>query len=501
MSAAEWSGPSSAEALEQPESVDPLPAEAASGFASVVENDTPTWRIVLHLAWPALAQQVLVLVVGLSDRFLAGHFQPADPSKHAAYQAAQTTAHYLSWFISSYTVLVSVGSTAMVARFVGAGDQKGAVRATNQSILLALVLGVAGTILGLTCIEGIVWLLQLRGDAASFAVSYLRPLIVLLVFQVLESACIACLIGAADMRTGLYVRGGVALCNLPLAWGFYHGIGPIPGMGFAGIALGTAASNMLGGLAVLMVLLHGRAGLRLRLAHLRPDWDMLRRLLRIGIPAGIDSIFIALGHLWFLSVVNRVGEVAAGAHGIALGWEAMGFLSGAAFGTAAMTLVGQNLGAGRPDRARHSGLVSFAIGGSVMSLMGVIFYSFAPQMFALFCPHPEQEPIIRAGVPVLRLVAFAMPAAASVIILSFALRGAGDTRVPMIFTFIGFLGVRLPLAYWFSLPEVDLFGLAVVPGWNLGLLGAWLAMFADLMVRGCFFQVRFWRGRWQTLKV
>lgn len=501
MSAAEWSGPSIAEATDQPEPVNPLPAEAASGFASVVANDTPTWRLVLHLAWPALAQQALVLVVGLSDRFLAGHFQPADPSKHAAYQAAQTTAHYLSWFISSYTVLVAVGSTALVARFVGGADRKGALQATNQSILLALVLGLAGTIFGLLSVEGIVWLLQLRGDAAHFAVEYLRPLLALLVFQVLESACIACLIGAADMRTGLYVRGGVAVCNLPLAWGFYHGIGPIPGLGFPGIALGTAASNMLGGLAVLTVLIHGRAGLQLRLALLRPDWDMLRRLLRIGVPAGIDSIFIALGHLWFLSIVNRVGEFAAGAHGIALGWEAMGFLSGAAFGTAAMTLVGQNLGAGRPDRARHSGLVSFALGCTVMSAMGVIFYSFAPQMFALFCPHPEQEPIVRAGVPVLRLVAFAMPAAASVIILSFALRGAGDTRVPMMFTFIGFLGVRLPLAYWFTLPEVDVFGLTVIRGWDMGLFGAWLAMFADLFVRGCFFQVRFLRGGWQSVKV
>jgi putative MATE family efflux protein len=480
--------------------------------SNTLREDRPLWRAVLLLALPVLAQQFLVLVVSLSDRFLAGRFAGMpEPTANAAevertpqqvaYQSAQTTANYLAWFISSYTVLVSVGSTALVARFVGGGERGLAIHATNQSLLLALAAGVLGTIAGLAGLRLLITLLGLHGDAAHFAVEYLTPLVALLVFQVIESAGIACLVGAGDTVTGLLVMTGVAVVNLPLAWGLCLGFPPLlPKMGFPGIAMGTAISHVLGATVVLTTLARGRAGLQLRLPQLWPNADLLARLLRIGIPAGMDSLSIVAGQLWFLSIVNKLGDVAGGAHGIALGWEGLGYLSGAAFGTAGMTLVGQNLGAGKPERAARSGWVAFALGGTVMSVMGIVFFIFAPQMFALFCPHPSQEPIIEAGVPVLRLVAFAMPALASTIIFTYALRGAGDTRVPVLFTWVGFLGVRIPLAYWLTYPELH-FGGWSVPGGDLHLMGAWLAMFADLFVRGAFFLARFAGGRWQLVRV
>jgi putative MATE family efflux protein len=461
----------------------------------------PTWRAVMRLAWPVLVQQFLILAVALSDQFLAGHFQPKHPSKHVAYQSAQTTAIYLSWLINSYTILVSVGSTALVARFIGAGDHGLAVRVTHQSIFLALVLGIVGTAVGLAGLHSLIGWLELHGDAADFAVAYLRPLFLLLVFPVVEAAGIACLVGAGDTRTGLCVLGGVAVVNVPLAWGLYHGLGPLPALGFAGIALGTALSHVLGAVVVLGVLLGGRAGLFLRWRLLRPDSDLMQRLLRIGVPAGIDSLSGVLCQLWFLSIVNRLGEAASGAHGIALRLEALAYLSGGAFGTAAMTLVGQNLGAHRNAGAAHSGWVAFRLGCLVMCVMGAVFFTFAPQMFAVFCPFPNQHPVVEAGVPVLRLVAFAMPGLACTIIFTAALRGAGDTRVPLLFTWIGFLGIRIPLAYWLALDSIDLGWLGTWPGYNLGLFGAWLAMFADILMRGCFFLIRFAGGRWQRIRV
>src|SRR5262249_10259335 len=155
--------------------------------------------------------------------------------------------------------------TALVARFVGAHDRTAAVRATNQSIILAIAFGLIGTVLGLAGIESFVRMLNLAGDAVEFCVSYMRPILSLITFQVIEQAGIACLIGAGDTRTGLYIRGGVALVNLPLAWVLYHTVG------FQGIALGTAISHTLGAVAVLIVLSRGRAGLRLHLSQMWPD--------------------------------------------------------------------------------------------------------------------------------------------------------------------------------------------------------------------------------------
>jgi putative MATE family efflux protein len=419
-------------------------------------------------------------------------------ARHVAYQAAQTTANYLAWFITSYTVLVSVGSTALVARFVGAGDRARAVRVTNQAVLLAVALGLLGTAAGLAGLDPLIAAMQLRGAAAPLAAAYLRPLIVLLVFQIVESAGIACLVGAGDTRTGFWVLGGVAVVNVPLAWLFFRGLGPWPGLGFVGIALGTAVSHTLGCFVVLTLLVRGRAGLRLHLRLLWPDANLLWRLLRISVPAGVDSLSVVAGQLWFLSIVNRLGDEAGSAHGIALGWEALGYLSGGAFGTAAMTLVGQNLGAGRPAQAAHSGWVAFGLGCGVMCTMGAIFFVLAEPMFLLFCAHPEQQGVVRVGVPVLRLVAFAMPALACCIVFTYSLRGAGDTRVPVLFTWTGFLVVRIPLAYLLTQDRLDLGPLGTWPGAGLGLYGAWLAMVADLVVRGGFFLYRFASGRWQA---
>lgn len=509
-----------------------------------VRPSRPLWRKVLLLALPVLAQQLLLLTVGQSDRFLAGHFDPlsteekaehlshrlmalsfmgsASPggglanvlaaeapweaarrlsARQVAFQAAQTTANYLAWMISSYTVLVSVGTTALVARFVGAGDRRLAIHATNQSILLGISLGLLGGGIGLLGIDYLVTLLQLKGDAAIYAAQYLTPILLFLVFQITESAGIAALVGAGDTWTGMFVTAGVAIVNLPLAWGLCLGLGPLPKLGFIGIALGTSLCHLIGCAVVLTVLRRGRAGLRLHFRLMWPDVPLLHRLLRVSVPAGLDSLSIVAGQLWFLSIVNRLGDVASGAHGIALGWESLGFLSGGAFGTAAMALVGQNLGARQPDEAARSAWVAFGMGCATMSVMGAIFFVLAPQMFALYCPQPAQRPIIDVGVPVLRLVAFAMPSLACTIVFTAALRGAGDTRVPVLFTWIGFLGVRIPLAYAFTLSELNLGPFGTWPGLDLGLFGAWLAMFADLMVRGAFFLYRFASGRWKTIRV
>jgi putative MATE family efflux protein len=474
--------------------------EPAPTTAVLVHSRAHPWRLVTWLAWPVLVQQLLIWIVNRSDGFLAGYFQPG-AGEHVAYQSAQTNAMYLSWAISSFTVLVGAGGTALVARFIGAGDRKAAIAATNQCLLIALCFGLLTSIAGLLGSDGIVWLLQLRGAAAEYAASYLRPLFLLLVFQVIETAGIACLVGAGDTRTGPWVLGGVAVLNLPLAWGFFHGFGPLPALGFQGISLGTALSNVVGGLAVLVVLARRRAGLWFHWRLLRPHWQLLWRLLRIGVPAGIDSIFVALSQLWFLSVVNQLSYAEITAHGVALGWEALSFLSGQAFGIAAMTLIGQNLGAGRPDRAGHSGWTAFGLGCAFMTFMGLIFFVLAAPMFRMYCPHEDQIEAVQAGVPVLQLVAFATPAMASTIIFTHALRGAGDTRVPVLFTALGFLVIRLPLAYVLALPEVSLRGFGSVPGWGLGLWGAWLAMFADLYVRGGLFVYRFVSGRWKWVQV
>jgi putative MATE family efflux protein len=465
-----------------------LPSTADhSGTRPVPPADTTglAWRV-FQLAWPVLALNALVLAVDHSDRYLVGNLPMTEADAKQSMMAAQTTAHYVAWFISSYTVLVSVGATAVVARCTGAGDAATANRATHQAIILAGVVGIAGSIGGLTLLRPFVGMIGLEQASADYAITYLRPIFALLPFRVIEVAGVACLIGAGDTRTGLKVQGGIAVVNMALAWTLSR----LMGLGFVGVPLGTAVTYLLGCIAVLSVLSRGRAGLRIHPRDFVPDGELIRRLLHVSVPAAADSLSIIGGQMWFLHIVNRLGDTAASAHGIALVWEALGYLSGHAFGTAAMTLVGQNLGARQPLQATRSGWTAFALGCAVMTIMGGCFFALAPGMFWLYCQDPAQAEVAREGVRVLRLIAFAMPALASTMVFTAALRGAGDTRVPVLFTWVGFLDVRIPLAHLLTGPTFD-----------LGLYGAWLAMTADLYVRGAFFLWRFAGGRWQHARV
>ena len=211
----------------------------------------------------------------------------------------------------------------------------------------------------------------------------------------------------------------------------------------------------------------------------------------MSIPASVDSLSIGLCQLWFLSLVNDLGKVAAAAHGIVIRCEGLGYMSGQAFAVAASALVGQNLGARRPGAAAHAAWVALGRRLRGHDGHGRLVLRLRPRHDRVL--HPGR-PDRRAGVPVLRLVAFAMPPLSAIIVLTGALRGAGDTRYPILLTWIGFLVIRIPLAYLLTRSVVDLGPVGSIHGFDLGLIGAWIAMFADLLVRGVLFFARFLGG-------
>ena len=173
------------------------PAPIVVPVSRLLDPRRPTWVLVLMLAWPTLVQQLLVFAVNLFDGLMAGRFQNLAGQEQIATQAAQTTANYLAWFLSSCTILVSVGATALVARLLGGGDRRGAVHACNQSMLLGVILGVCGGAAGYFGLPYILEALQLHGETAEFAAAFLRPLFVLLTFQVVESVGVAAWSGPA----------------------------------------------------------------------------------------------------------------------------------------------------------------------------------------------------------------------------------------------------------------------------------------------------------------
>src|SRR6185437_10514535 len=164
------------------------------------------------------------------------------------------------------------------------------------------------------------------------------------------------------------------------------------------------------------------SGLKLSPDGMRPDWRKAWRILRISLPAAGESLTNILCQLWFLGLINRLGAIATAAHGVAIRCEAIAFLSVTAFSVAATTLTGQYLGARRPDLAARAAGTAWGVASVVLALMGVLIYGQAGPMFELFLGG-RQPRVAALGVPVLRVVAFALPALATINVLSGALRG------------------------------------------------------------------------------
>ncbi len=298
-----------------------------------------TLRPLLRLAMPVLAENLLAMMVGFSDQLLTGWYLEQE------HLAAVNSMIYVLWFLGSLFMFVSIAATAMVARFIGARDFEQASRVTGQAFLLGAFVAGVTVMVGLTLGGGVVDLMQLSGPAAALGQRYLWIVLPALPFMMCELVGNACLRGAGDTITGMVAMIVTNVVNLVLAWSLVVGWGPLEAWGWDGIAVGTASGYAVGGSVVLARLIRGRAGLRLTWHGLRPSVDLMRRLLRIGLPGGADILSIVLCQMWFVSIVNQMGLLAAAAHGVAIRIESLAYLPGAAFQVAAATLCGQFLGA------------------------------------------------------------------------------------------------------------------------------------------------------------
>ena len=343
--------------------------------------------------------------------------------------------------------------------------------------------------------------LQLEDNVASLAITYIMYIVPVIPMLMLMAIVIACWRGAGDMVIGMIIMSLVNVVNIAVSWALVLGLGPLPELGWSGVAIGTACGYLCGGLFTLLLLVRGRSHLKLQLAMLMPDWQRIKRLLRIGLPGGADMMTVIGCQLWFLSLINTMGTVSAAAHGIALSIESLAFIPGSAFQTSATTLTGQCLGAGQARRASGSVWMSLFVGGGFMTLMGMIFFGFADQLPWLFVK-PDNTEVAHAISPLLRIIAVGMPSIAAMMIIGGGLRGAGDTRTTLVISLIGFLGVRIPGTYLLSFEHVEIIWLHMtIDGFGLGVAGAWYAVVLDTSLRAILLAGRFGQGGWSRLSV
>jgi putative MATE family efflux protein len=419
------------------------------------------------------------MMVSIVNTILVGHLGSADLA--AVSLASQWTFMSVTLFTS-----ISTGATALVARVVGAGDWETANRTLHQSLLLGLAIGVTAMGLGLAFAEPAVRLMGADQETMALGATYLRVAASAFVFQAIIFVGNACLRGAGDTRTTMVVMAVVNVFNVLVAWLAINGPMGLPKLGVAGSALGSVAGYTVGSVLVIGVLLGRRSGLKLVPGQWQIEPELIRRILRIGLPTGGERLLMRLGMMVFMRTVASLGTAAVAAHAVALRAESLSFMPGFGFAVAGTTLVGQGLGAHDPERAERSGYITYRLAALLMAAVGIAFILFPRPIIALFT---DDVAVIDLATTPLRIVGFVQPMLAAAMVFPGNLRGAGDTRFPMYITGGSIWALRVPLALLF----------AGVLG--LGLNGAWLSMATDLSVRGALFYLRFRSGHWKKAEV
>ncbi|MDP2673779.1 MAG: MATE family efflux transporter [Dehalococcoidia bacterium] len=462
-----------------------MPPDDAETLAAppAVIDEANLFRSVLRLAWPVVIQQVSFSMVQLVDTALVGHL-----GENAL--AGVRLAGQIFWFSQAGMVAVAVGSTAVIARNVGAGQPQLASRTLQNAFLIALAWGLVMGILMWFFGHWGLGMLGAEEGAKHQGTVYLKAAAVGMPLWSLVYAGSASLQGAGDTRAPMVIGVVVNIVNIIVAYLLINGAGPFPRLEVLGSGAGFTSAAIIGAALVLLVLASGT-----RIIHWRP-WEAFqfdpveaRRVLNVGLPAGAEQIQFNIAFMIYTRIIASLGTAALAAHGVTLAIQSLTFNIGFALSVATTALVGQSLGAGRPDLAERATYVTMRYSLVFMMGLGVIMMVFGGNITGLFVGGENADEVIHIGRQLLFIFAFAMPGLAVSLSLGGGLRGAGDTRAVLVISAAATWIVRLVPAYL----------LAITAG--LGVPGAWAAAIADINMRALLIFIRFRRGRWKRMKV
>lgn len=440
----------------------------------------PRWAWpIAALALPMFGEQLVHFGIGLVDTYLAGLI-----SKEAT--AAVGTGAYFGWFVNMIFLLVSTGVAALVSRSIGAKDWTTARVVLNHGVMLGAGLGVL--------LSGGIWLaapwiagqLSVTQGAADTLALFLR--IDSLSYWIFSGLLVggAALRAAGDTRSPLRIIAVVATLNALVAAMLVY-----LGFGVRGIAWATMGARTLGGIAMLAMLLRGRAGLQLTADVLRPQAELLTRLFRIGVPGGLEALVNIAVQVLFMKIVAHSGTGEHGTanyapHMIGIRIETLSTLLATAWMTASASLVGQALGAGRSRDAVRIGHLAAGQAAVLCGIIGAAIFFFAEGLYAQMTGDPLVQ---KVGAATIRYLGLVEPILGAAIVYVGTLRGVGDTRTTMWLALGCGTLVRVPVAY---LCGITLGG---------GLLGVWIGMFSDNLARFALGFARYRAGAWVRLRV
>lgn len=451
---------------------------------SLVEG--PLGPAVWKLAWPSVLTNVIGGLQGIVDHALVGHL--VGFTGNAAIGVSWQLIIVVIIFINS----LFTGMSVLVARFAGAGEGDKADRTVYQAFLTAagislLIMAPLGYVLSPTLLD----LVNATPEVKAEALPFLRIMFLfssgMLVFYMLSGA----LRSAGDARTPMVLGIAMTVLNLLLNVVLISGLGPIPAFGTAGSAMGTViASGLVSAYAIAKVWRGGWVISFPRGHGWGPDWKIIRSLFRFGLPTGIQGIAMNVGGVLMLAFIGSLAQSAAAQAAFAVSytqlfslitWTSVGLMGAAA------AVAGQNLGAGKPDRAASAVHLAARYGVAGAAVIGLFFFFFPRELLAIF--GMNQPAVVEIGVQLLRVLSVSGLLIALALTYTGGLQGTGDTKSPLYISIVS--QVVVPLGICFVIQRLG----------TLDPIDVWIAILLGHATRCVLSVVRFNQGKWRSIAV
>jgi putative MATE family efflux protein len=428
----------------------------------------PLPRTIARVALPAVASSLLMTLFTSVDAFWIG------TRIGATGLAAASIAVFWIWLIISVAEMVNVGVTAVASRRHGEGRPDAAARVAGDAVVLSIVLGALAAAIGLPLLTRMFGTMHAPPEVARLGARYFGTYLLGAPLIYGFFAVDAAFRSGGDTRTPFVILAASVAVTLVLDPILIVGWGPIPSLGVAGAAIATICTRAVAFLIGLTIVV--RRGI---VKFGRPDTRALWTVLRIGLPTAMTGVVFSLIYVMVTRTATQFGTPALAALGIGHRVESWLYMIGVGCGAATAAIVGQNLGAGRVDRAERAGWISVAF----CSVFGVLAFAmeiaFPERFAAVFSSDPT---VIAEAARYLRIAAVSQVGICAEIVLEGALGGAGATLPPML-TSTTITASRIPLAAW------------AASRW--GIEGLWWTISITALLRAVGMMILWRAGRWK----
>ena len=388
------------------------------------------WKNIVLFALPLFLGNMFQQLYNTVDALIVGNYLGHQPL------AAVTSSGSITFMMIGFFAGVSTGAGVIVSRFFGARDYKNLSKTVHTIVAFGLIAGILMTVLGVIFIPYILKLMQVPDNVMPYSVTYLRIYFAGALGFILYNTFVGILQAVGDSKHPLYYLIFSSVLNVILDIIFVGFVG----MGVAGAALATIIGQFASATLCLIRLLRTQDVYKLRIKDIKIDGQIMKQVLKIGLPAGVQNSIISFANIIVQSYINMFGDLAMAGIGTASKLEGFTFLPINCFTMSITTFVGQNLGAKEYERTKKGanfGIITTLI---LAESMGVILYFLCPYLIALFDKTPE---VIAYGVAKTRTSCFFYFLLAFSHCIAAVLRGAGKSFIPMLVMMICWCLIRV----------------------------------------------------------